>query len=80
MASHETSAAKGIDRNIIVLLGAMAVLVGICLLPTPAPLERAGLSIPLTAGGKACLGIMAFAVILWVTEAIPFAVALSTFS
>jgi sodium-dependent dicarboxylate transporter 2/3/5 len=74
MASHETSAAKGIDRNIIVLLGAMAVLVGICLLPTPAPLERAGLSIPLTAGGKACLGIMAFAVILWVTEAIPFAV------
>jgi sodium-dependent dicarboxylate transporter 2/3/5 len=42
-------------------------------LPVPAPLERAGASIPLTASGKACLAIMALAVVLWITEAMPFA-------
>lgn len=42
-------------------------------LPVPTPLERAGLLIPLTASGKACLAIMALAVILWITEAMPFA-------
>jgi sodium-dependent dicarboxylate transporter 2/3/5 len=42
-------------------------------LPTPPPLERGGNVIPLTAAGKTCLAIMAFAVTLWVTEALPFA-------
>ena len=63
-----------IDRKFVPLIGALVLLVGICLLPEPAPLERAGLSIPLTTGGKACLAIMAFAVTLWVSEAVPFAV------
>ena len=39
-----------------------------------APLERAGSVIPLTPKGQACLAIMAFAVLLWVTETVPFAV------
>ncbi len=43
-------------------------------LPAPAPLERAGEAIALTPDGKACLAILAFAIILWVTEAVPFAV------
>ena len=63
-----------IDRNLLVIIAAVALLVGILLLPEPAALERAGLSILLTSGGKACLAIMAFAVTLWVTEAVSFAV------
>src|SRR3954469_21777601 len=43
-------------------------------LPSPPPLERAGNLIPLTTQGQACLAIMAFAVTLWVTETVPFAV------
>ena len=55
------------------LVAATALLVAIYFLPVPAPLVRAGNEIPLTANGKTCLGIMAFAVILWVTETLPFA-------
>jgi sodium-dependent dicarboxylate transporter 2/3/5 len=55
------------------VLAAVGLLIAIYFLPTPAPLERAGNVIPLTATGKTCLGIMAFAVTLWVTEALPFA-------
>lgn len=43
-------------------------------LPTPAPLERSGDTIALTVDGKACLAVLVFAVTLWVTEALPFAV------
>jgi sodium-dependent dicarboxylate transporter 2/3/5 len=57
----------------VVLLAAVGLLAAIYFLPTPAPLERGGNVIPLTVAGKTCLGIMAFAVMLWVTEALPFA-------
>lgn len=63
-----------IDRNFVIFLAAVTLLVGIVLLPEPAALQRDGLSIPLTMGGKACLAVMAFAVTLWVTEAVSFAV------
>jgi len=56
-----------------VFVAAIAVLVVIYLLPVPPPLARGGNLIPLTAAGKTCLGIMAFAVLLWVTETLPFA-------
>jgi len=59
-------------RKAVALAIAVLLLLGIWALPTPAPLERAGNLIPLTPPGKACLGIMAFAVTLWVTETIPF--------
>ena len=55
------------------LLVAVVVLAGIYLLPAPAPLERGGNPIELTSDGKTCLAILAFAVTLWVTEAVPFA-------
>jgi len=61
------------DSKLVILLVAITLLFAIYFLPTPAPLERAGNLIPLTPQGKACLGIMAFAVTLWVTETIPFA-------
>ena len=50
------------DRKFLFLLGAIALLGLISALPTPAPLERGGNVIPLTATGKTCLAIMAFAV------------------
>lgn len=61
------------DRKPWVLLGAVALMLAIHALPEPAPLERAGNLIALTASGKACLAILAFAVTLWVTETLPFA-------
>jgi sodium-dependent dicarboxylate transporter 2/3/5 len=56
------------------MAAALALLIGIYLLPLPPPLERAGTLVPLTQSGKTCLAIMAFAVTLWVTETLPFAV------
>src|SRR5258705_9588527 len=61
------------DRRLLIFLGAVGLLMAIYALPTPPPLERGGNVIPLTAAGKICLAIMAFAVTLWVTEALPFA-------
>src|SRR5258705_252770 len=61
------------DRKALTLLVATALLFAIYALPLPAPLERAGNLIPLTANGKACLALLAFAVTLWVTETLPFA-------
>ena len=63
-----------LDRKLLVLLAAAALLLGLYALPQPAPLERGGNLIPLSRNGQACLAIMAFAVTLWVTEALPFAV------
>lgn len=69
-----------IDRNkkILALLGAAAVLIIVHMLP----LERitAGLSEPvlLSSAGKSALGVLAFVIVLWVTEALPFAVAALT--
>jgi sodium-dependent dicarboxylate transporter 2/3/5 len=61
------------DRKLAILVAAVVLLFGIYALPSPAPLERAGNLVALTANGKACLAILAFAVTLWVTEALPFA-------
>jgi sodium-dependent dicarboxylate transporter 2/3/5 len=61
------------DRKLLILLVATALMFAIHLLPTPEPLQRGGNLIPLTAAGKTCLGIMAFAVLLWITETLPFA-------
>ena len=62
-----------VDRKLAILVAAVALMFAIYALPSPAPLERAGNLIALTANGKACLAIMAFAVTLWVTETLPFA-------
>ena len=62
------------DRRPYILLAAVALLLTIYLLPSPPPLARAEGAIPLTPQGQACLAILAFAVTLWVTETLPFAV------
>ena len=66
---HET----GDRRAVWMLLVAIAVMLVVHLLPTPAPLERNGELIALTPDGKTCLAILLFAVTLWVSEAMPFA-------
>ena len=53
------------------LLAAVILMLVVHFLPTPAPV---GQSVELTVQGKACLAILAFAVVLWVSEALPFAV------
>ena len=60
-------------RAVWILLAATALMLAVHLLPTPAPLERNGELIALTADGKTCLAILLFAVTLWVSEAMPFA-------
>lgn len=74
MSQMQPPAGASFDRKLIFFVAAVAALIVIYFLPIPPALERGGETIPLTAAGKACLGIMAFAVILWVTEAVSFAV------
>ncbi len=56
------------------ILVAVLLMLGIDALPEPAPIARGDDLIALTDLGKACLAILAFAITLWVTEAVPFAV------
>jgi sodium-dependent dicarboxylate transporter 2/3/5 len=67
------SSGRTARRQLFVLVVAAAVMAAIYALPSPPPMEREGNVIALTTNGKTCLAIMAFAVILWVTETIPFA-------
>ena len=62
------------DRHVWMFLAAVALMLAIHFLPVPAALERGEQLIELNAAGKASLGILAFAVTLWVTETIPFPV------
>jgi len=71
--SPAAAGTRGNARKLLILAAAVAVMLAIHALPVPAPLEREGNLIALTAAGKACLAIMAFAVLLWVTETLPFA-------
>ena len=64
----------GLRGSLWGLVGAVLLMLLVYALPTPAPLERDGDTIALTVNGKACLAVLAFAVTLWVTEALPFAV------
>lgn len=60
--------------KIIIFLIAIAVMLLIHFLPAPPPLVRNGQEIALTLTGKTAIGILIFCIILWMTEAIPFAV------
>ena len=68
----------GSRRPVIQRLGIMGaslvVLAIILLLPSPPPLERGGELIPLSWHGKAMLGILVTAIVLWITEALPFSI------
>ena len=73
--STPTSSLASSERGrALTILAAILIMLVVHWLPEPAPIERAGDLIALTPNGKACLAILAFAITLWVTEAIPFAV------
>ena len=75
MTSTPTASLASSERGrALTILVAILIMLVVDWLPEPAPLERAGDVIALTPNGKACLAILAFAITLWVTEAIPFAV------
>jgi len=60
--------------RVLMIFVAVLVMAAIHWLPEPGPWVRNGEPIFLTQDGKACLAILAFAITLWVTEAVPFAV------
>ena len=72
MTNTTTDSSK--NQSIWALFFATALLLSVHLLPTPNPVERSGELIILTPEGKTCLAILTFAVTLWVSEAMPFAV------
>lgn len=61
-----------VSRHAWTFMGAVALMLLVDFLPSPPLLEGGEQLIELTAAGKASLGILAFAVTLWVTETIPF--------
>jgi sodium-dependent dicarboxylate transporter 2/3/5 len=64
-----------VTRNRLVYLAiAVASMLIVHALPTPAPFDHAGEAVTLTMQGKSCLAILVFAVVMWVTETVPFAV------
>ena len=56
------------------MLLAVGLMLVVHALPVPPAIVRGGDVVALTIDGKACLAILTFAIALWVTEAIPFAV------
>lgn len=61
-------------KSAAIYLLAVAVMLIIYYLPTPEPFHKGDEVIALTPQGKAVMGVLCYAVILWITEAIPFSV------
>ncbi|WP_018306194.1 SLC13 family permease [Desulfitobacterium hafniense] len=59
-------------RNALIFFAAIAVMLIIYLLPSPPSFYKGTEEIPLTFEGKAVFAVLVYAVILWLTEAIPF--------
>ncbi len=68
------SAPRRVSAQLATLAGAVALLLTIALRSRHRRRSCVATTIPLTTQGQACLAIMAFAVLLWVTETVPFAV------
>lgn len=62
-------------KNALIFVIALAVMALIIFLPTPPDLMNGDELISLTQDGKTVFAVLAFAVVLWMTEAIPFSVA-----
>ena len=62
-------------KNALIFVLALAVMAVIILAPTPPDLHNGGEAISMSQDGKTVFAVLAFAVVLWMTEAIPFAIA-----
>lgn len=60
-------------RRTFFFIFALAIMCLVIALPTPAPFYKGTEAIPLTYNAKCVMAALCFAVILWMTEAIPFA-------
>jgi sodium-dependent dicarboxylate transporter 2/3/5 len=56
----------------MIFFAAITAMIIIYYLPTPEPFMKGAEAIPLTLKAKAVMAVLVFAVILWITEAIPF--------
>ena len=63
-------------RNHLVVVCAALVMVVLYLLPLPQPLASPQGLVQLTVAGKGSLAVLAFVIILWITEALPSVLAL----
>lgn len=63
------------NRRYVYFTIAVVIFIIILLLPDAAPIQAGGRTIALSAKGKASLAVMAFTVVLWITEAVPFPIA-----
>ncbi len=66
--------ARSARKNLLIVLGCVALFLVIFFLPEPAPIQTMAGPVALSHTAKSCLGILIVALILWVTEAMPFAV------
>ncbi len=71
-AAANTSDYKIDRKNALIYVAAFTLMLVIYFLPTPPPLYKGDEEIVLTMQGKAVLAALMYAVVLWVTEAIPF--------
>lgn len=62
-------------RNALIFAISLLVMVLVILAPTPPDLMNNGEAISMSQDGKTVFAVLAFAVVLWMTEAIPFSVA-----
>jgi len=62
-------------KKIIFFLFSVVILGTILILPLPPEIKAGSKTIALTSAGKASLAVMAMVVVLWISEAVPFAVA-----
>jgi sodium-dependent dicarboxylate transporter 2/3/5 len=75
---EEGDVVKGDSRSFIYKFGffalAFVILGVIAILPSPDPLVKGGEMIPLAWNAKATLALLAAAIVLWITEVIPFSI------
>ncbi|MFC1889740.1 SLC13 family permease [Thermodesulfobacteriota bacterium] len=59
-------------RQVVYLIAGIVLFVLIALLLKPDPIRIGSETIPLTAGGRLCIGLLVVAIFYWITEALPF--------
>lgn len=72
--NDETPPGESGLKRVIFFMAALVVMVVILLLPEPQAIDSGKGALALSAQGKASLAVLALAVLLWATEAIPFPV------